>query len=191
MNRSAQVIIANTLPLDAHVITGHNALLADLEAKMAVIHGTNLITAATFTVGSTDRNVATPAFTFRINGVGYAKAAVAAGTAIGAQTVPADKWALWRGNIDTAGTIAWTAAAANATTGYDTEAAAIAALPAETAGKCDLGYFTVKTKAGFSFVAATDSLLGGATGNVASATNFYPAALAWSTLGQTSPVIYG
>ena len=107
------------------------------------------------------------------NAVAIAKTAVTTGTAIGAQTVSIDKWALYRLSIVANGTITITPAAANAA-GYTDEAAAIAAIPATAASSCDIGYITVKTKTGTTFVAGTDSLAGGSGGNVASTTNYYP-----------------
>ena len=107
------------------------------------------------------------------NAVAIAKTAVTTGTAIGAQTVTIDKWALYRLSIVANGTITITPAAANAA-GYADEATAIAAIPATPASSCDMGYITVKTKSGTTFVAGTDSLAGGSGGNVASTTNYYP-----------------
>lgn len=127
--------------------------------------------------GSTDTNVATIAFTFNANGAcNIAKAAVAAGTAIPALTIPADKWGLWCMFIPSTGTPTFLAASGNSTGDYQTEAQAIAALGgmAPTAGSALLGYITVKTKAATAFIAGTDALAGGASGNVASATNYYP-----------------
>jgi hypothetical protein len=108
------------------------------------------------------------------NAVAISKAAVADGTAIGAQIVTIDQWALYRLTIVAAGTITVTPAAGNAA-GYATEALAIAAIPAMPASSSDMGYITVKTKTGTTFIAGTDSLAGGASGNVASITNYYPA----------------
>ena len=107
------------------------------------------------------------------NAVAIAKAAVTTGTALGAQTVTIDKWALYRLSIVAAGTITVTPAAGNAA-GYADEATAIAAIPAMPASSADMGYITVKTKSGTTFVAGTDSLAGGSGGNVASITNYYP-----------------
>lgn len=112
---------------------------------------------------------------FTVAPVATTKAAVAAGTAIGAQTVPADQWALYRLSINAAGTITVTPAAANATSGYANEAAAIAAIPALPAGGTDMGHITVKTMTATAWIAATDALAGGTSGNEASTTNYYPA----------------
>jgi hypothetical protein len=125
--------------------------------------------------GSTDTAVASGAFRFIITGqaASEAKAAVTTGTAVTAQTVPADTWALYVFDVPTGGTIAMTPAALN-TTGYATEAAAIAACPARITAKARLGYITVKTKASTAWIGATDALAGGSSGNPASVTNYYP-----------------
>ena len=122
------------------------------------------------------------------NGIGYtgiplihihntlapiSKTTVVAGTAISAQTVTIDKWALYRLTIILDGTITVTPAAGNAT-GYASEALAIAALPTIDPTSVDMGYITLKTKSGTTFVAGTDALAGGTGGNVASITNYYP-----------------
>jgi hypothetical protein len=109
------------------------------------------------------------------NATPRSKAAVPAGTAIGAQTVPINTWALYLLSVSSAGAITVTPAAANATTGYASEALAIAAMPAIPAGNALMGYVTVQTKTGTTWIANTDSLAGGAGGNVANATNYYPA----------------
>lgn len=122
--------------------------------------------------GSTDTAIASGAFKFAINGVPEAKAAVTTGTAIGAQTVPASLWASYALDIATGGTITVTAAALN-TTGYATEALAIAAVPYPVTAKARMGYITVLASAS-TWVAATDALAGGSSGNPATTTNYYP-----------------
>lgn len=124
--------------------------------------------------GSTDTDIASGALTGSIKGVPFAKAAVTTGTAISAQTIPADKWGIYSLDIVANGTITVTAGAANATTGYATEAAAIAALPPRVTAKARMGYITVLTADGEDWIAATDGLAGGASGNPASETNYYP-----------------
>lgn len=126
--------------------------------------------------GSTDTAVASGACRFIITGqaASEAKAAVTTGTAVTAQTVPADTWALYAFDLPTGGSIAMLPAAANATTGYATEALAIAACPARVTAKARMGYVTVKTKVATAWIGGTDGLFGGSSGNVASATNYYP-----------------
>jgi hypothetical protein len=139
--------------------------------------GEGLISTPNLRIGTTDDQIRSDAFSFFINGVIGQKAAVAAGTAPGAQTVPADKWAIYKLSIAANGTITVTPAAANATTGYDTEVLALAANPATPANEANMGHVTVKTAAGQAWVAATDSFEGGAAGNPASVTHYYNAPL--------------
>lgn len=126
--------------------------------------------------GSTDTAVATGALRFIITGQAAteAKAAVTTGTAVTAQTVPADTWAVYAFDIPTGGSIAMLPGALNATTGYATEALAIAGCPARVTAKARLGYITVKTKAATAWIGATDALAGGSSGNPASVTHYYP-----------------
>lgn len=135
--------------------------------------------------GSTDTNIGSGAFRFIITGqaASEAKAAVTAGTAIGAQTVPASTWAIYALDIATGGTITVTPGAANATTGYTSEALAIAALPTRVTAKARMGYITVKASAS-TWIAATDALAGGSSGNPATTTNYYPFDGAFAPTGQ-------
>lgn len=134
--------------------------------------------------GSTDTAVATGKLTAAFAGIPETKAAITTGTAPTAQTVPADMWALYAMDMVTGGTFSVAPAAANATTGYATEALAIAALPARITAKARAGYYTVKTKAATAWIGATDALAGGATGNPASITNYYPYDGAMAPTGQ-------
>lgn len=124
--------------------------------------------------GSTDTQIGNGAFKFSVNGVPEAKTATAAGTAIGAQTVPADKWASYALDIATGGAITVSPSALNATTGYATEALAIAGVVPRVTAKARMGYITLLTKAATAWIAATDALAGGASGNPATTTNYYP-----------------
>jgi hypothetical protein len=129
---------------------------------------------------STDTRVSTTAFTFNANGVtNIAKAAVTAGTTFGALgTIPTGKYGLIAVMISTAGTVTYMSAPANYTTGYAGETDAIGDLANmyPTAGLAFVGYVTIKTASGQPFVVATDALAGGASGNPASVTNYYPIA---------------
>lgn len=133
---------------------------------------TGPVQTVTLSRGSTDTAVASTAFQYAIAETMYQKAAVAAGTALAAGTIPTNTWGIYLFTINAAGTITSTAGAANFTTGYATEAAAIAALPATPDGSASMGYVTVQTKVGSPFIGGTDGLAGGASGNVANATNY-------------------
>jgi hypothetical protein len=130
------------------------------------------LNAVVLAIGSTDTKVSSTAFQYAIAGTAYAKAAVAAGTTLAAGTIPTNKWGIYLLSINAAGTLAFTAGAANFTTGYATEAAAIAALPATPSGSASVGYVTVLTAVGSPFVGGTDALEGGASGAPSSDTNY-------------------
>lgn len=127
-------------------------------------------------IGSTDTRASSLAFTYNANGLTNIPKAATTATSIGALgTIPADKWGIVVMLIDGAGAITFMSGPSNYTTGYSSDADAQAALASiyPAAGLCFPAYFTVKTKAATAFIFATDSLAGGATGNVASQTNYY------------------
>ena len=144
-----------------------------------------LISQSTLARGSTDTKVSTTAFIFWGGGAQpEAKAAVTAGHTLPTGTIPADKWGLYLVSIAAGGTVTLQAAAGN-TTGYDTEAEAIAAMPEEAKDNAVVGYFTVLTASGQPFIAGTDALEGGSSGNPSADTNYYSAALvqqSWFTV---------
>ncbi len=158
----------------SELATQHGLILAEIDEMRTRMSGTGLISAPGLVIGSTDDRIANVAFYYHVSGVAYVGAAVAAGTVIPAETVTADKWALYRLSDSIADSITVTPAAGNVA-GYATEALAIAAIPATPAGEVDMGYFTVLTASGLAWVADTDALEGGAAGNPASETNYYDA----------------
>lgn len=121
-------------------------------------------------IGSPTTTVANGAFNFDIAGTGYSKGAVA-GTALAAGTIPQNKWGIYRFSIVAGGTITVTAGAANFTTGYDSEALAIAALPALPASSADMGYVTVMSTVSGGFVGGTSNLNDGSV-----TAHYYPTA---------------
>jgi len=139
--------------------------------KNGVIVGAGLV------MGSTTNRIANTAFIYNANGLtNISKAAVAAGTALGALgTIPADQWGILAVIINGAGTISYLSGPSNYTSGYKNEAAALGDMNkiVVTAGSCLMGLVTVKTKAATAWIAGTDGFAGGATGNIASATNYY------------------
>lgn len=151
------------------------AAVKKVTVKRGGTASTGSFTASTLAIGSTDTKVSTTAFVYAILGAIYRKAAVTAGSTLAAGTIPADTWGLYRLSIDTAGTITVTPAAANFTTGYASEALAIAALPDVPDGEADVGYLTVLTASGQPFIGGTDALEGGASGNPATTTNYVSA----------------
>jgi len=128
------------------------AIVNQLQAQIARITGSNFITAPTLSIGSTPTAVATNAFAFRIGGVAYAKAAVAAGTAPGDDVIPQNKYGAVAFDIGADGTIDVIEAAANADPGYATAAAAIAGIAAVAAAHIRIGTVTaIKTDGAFTF----------------------------------------
>lgn len=113
-----------------------------------------------------------------------------AGLTFPAGTVPNNQWAAWRVRYTTAGGLVLVAAAANYTTGYASEAAAIAAVPSvNVPTQFNVGYLTLQTKAGNTWIANTDALAGGATGHVAKSTTYYAGnPTVWAAYGR--PVIF-
>lgn len=128
-----------------------NAMFAEFYAAVAVLKGSFMVTKPTLAVGSTPANVSNIAFSYTIDGVQYAKAAVAAGTAPGNDVIPQSKYGAVALDINAAGTISVAEAAANAT-GYTTAALAIAGIPAVASGKARMGTVTViKSDGAFTF----------------------------------------
>ncbi len=163
--------------MEKEVVIQFNNLLKTLT-------GSYVTNPTVLSLGSTDTQVGTTAVNFTINGVPALKAAAAAGVAFTtAFTCAADQWCIMEASVVAAGTVTWTNGAGN-TAGYATEALAIAALPATPANAADLGYVTVKTKAATAWIAATDSLAAGASGNIASQTNYYSTAALFSGIAD-------
>ena len=63
--------------------------------------------------------------------------------------------------------------ATNDAAGYDTEAAAIAAMPTVASNYTAVGYVTIQAHATNTWTAGTDALQGGTGGNVSQDTNYY------------------
>lgn len=103
-------------------------------------------------------------------------------------TIPAAKWGIIAIDRVAAGTTTFVSGAANYTTGYATEALAIAAAPAKTSAKARVGYVTVLAGAS-GWVAGTDALAGGTGGNPATSTNYYAIASPWELTADSANAI--
>jgi hypothetical protein len=110
-------------------------------------------------IGSTPANLLTVATAVRIAGVTKAIAAVAAGTALTATTVPQNKWGVFGLQAGADGTIDVFDDTANAT-GYASEALALAHYRAQSfaSAHTGLGYVAVMSTDAGGFVGATTSL---------------------------------
>jgi hypothetical protein len=139
-------------------------LMDAIREELAALKGTSIIAPTTLAIGSTATNVANTAFTFRIAGMPYAKAAVAAGTALGLTGTinTAGATGVFFGGfvaqISEAGTITFKQVAADQvyTSAAAAEVAARAIAP--TAANIIIGGFVVEAKADTKWTAGTDDL---------------------------------
>jgi hypothetical protein len=103
-------------------------------------------------------------------------------------TIPASTWGIIAIDRVAAGTTTFVSGSANYTTGYATEALAIAAAPAKTTNKARVGYVTILASAS-GWVAGTDALAGGTGGNPATSTNYYAIASPWEISAQSANAV--
>lgn len=169
--------------IERQAIIQYNLLLTNLSTLFAKLTGDSVITPTTLSIGTTVTIAATAA-TISINGVNAAVAALTAQAFGALGTIPASTWGIIAMERVLAGTATFTSGAANYTTGYATEAAAIAALPAQSADKVQVGYVTIRASAS-GWVAGTDALAGGTGGNPATTTNYYSTASIYDTSAFT------
>ncbi len=149
-----------------------NLLMSNLAAALGILGLDGPITTSTPSTGTTN-TVACSASTITIAGVPVVVAAETAKAFGALGTIPASTWCLIVLERVSAGTTTFVSAAANYTTGYATEALAIAAMPAKSSAKAPVGYLTILASAS-TWIAGTDGLALGSGGNVATTTNFYP-----------------
>lgn len=131
--------------------------MSDGEALLSNEYIDAVTTSPAPSIGTTAANIANKAFQIRIAGIGYNVAAVAAGTAPTATTIPQNTWGAFGWEVAADGTLdsGWDAAA-NAT-GYASEALAIAAIKAVAASASHVRafYVTVMRTNAAGFVGAT------------------------------------
>lgn len=154
-------IINQLATLTAELRTDHatfKTLVDDLKTQVNRTIGAsdNLITSPGLAIGSTNTAVASTAFSFRVNGVTYAKAAVATGTAPGNDVIPQGTYGAVALDIGADGTIDVIEAADNAT-GYASAALAIAGIAAVAADHVRMGTVTA-TKSDGDFTFGTTAL---------------------------------
>lgn len=144
------------------VVDAIKTLVNDIRTKLladTVDGATNLA------IGTDTEKVAHGAFTYRINGQVYNQALNAGGVALSGANIPAEKAGGWALDINASGIITIIPATDNAT-GYDTEALALAGIPAiAVADTVRLGTVTVLMTAGGGFTTGTTALTGGNVSN--------------------------
>ena len=129
-------------------INANTALVNDIRAALL---SDSLVTLPGLAIGTTATAVSNVAFSFKVNGIQYAKAAVAAGTAPGNDVVPQSLYGAVALDIGANGTVDAIEAAANAT-GYASAALAIAGIPDSAADHARMGTVTViKSDGAFTF----------------------------------------
>lgn len=172
--------------------TSFNALLTALSRCLAFMGGADVpMTTATLSRGTTVTLAVSASF-IAINGVIASVTAETAKAFGSLGTIPTATWGLIAVERIANATTSFVSAADNYTTGYATEALAIAAMPAQSADKAVVGYLTILA-ASPGWVAGTDALAGGTGGTPATTTNYYsiPGAAdtaSWTNVKQiTSP----
>lgn len=116
-----------------------------------VLQGDNLVGTPGLAIGSTATAVSNLVFNFRVNGIEYQKAAVAAGTAPGNDVVPQSTFGAVALDIGADGTIDAIEAGDNAT-GYASAALAVAGIAAVAADHVRMGTVsTIKSDGDFTF----------------------------------------
>lgn len=172
------------------VIVTLNTALNGLQRVLAALGGADVpMTTAVPTIGTTV-TMATPAQFISINGVNGTVAAETAKAFGSLGTIPTATWGLIAIERIANATTTFVSAANNYSTGYASEALAIAAMPAQSADKVVTGYITILA-ASPGWVAGTDALAGGTGGTPATTTNYYgtPGAAdttSWSSCKQLS-----
>lgn len=157
------------------------AALALAFTSDGVLLGTALSNGTTVTLASS-------ACIITIAGVPVLVAATTA-QALGALgTIPASKWGIIGVDAVAAGTISFVSGSANYTTGYATEALAIAGVPAKTANKARIGHILVLASSS-GWVAGTDGMQSQTGGTPATTTNFYNIASPWQLTADSANAI--
>lgn len=167
-----------------------NLLLTNLATYFATMANDHVITTSLPSTGTTT-TITVPASNIAINGVPVLVAADTnkAISLSGGTTTPVKAllWGLFTIERVAAGTTTFVGATGNST-GFATEALAIAAMPAQTADKVRVGYVTLVAGAS-DWVAGTDGLALGSGGTVATTTNFYAVSSIYDNAAWTASQI--
>lgn len=169
------------------VIVQYNNLMKQQAALALAFTSDGVLKASVPSIGTTV-TLALSQGVITISGVAVSVAAQTAQAFGALGTIPASTWGIIAIDRVAAGTTTFVSGAANYTTGYATEALAIAAVPAKTAAKARVGYVTVLASAS-TWVAGTDALAGGTGGNPATSTNYYAIASPWELTADTANAI--
>ena len=169
------------------LVLQHNAFMKQQAALALAFTSDGVLKASVPSIGTTV-TLALSQGVITIAGVPVSVAAQTAQAFGALGTIPASTWGIIAIDRVAAGTTTFASGAANYTTGYATEALAIAAAPAKTANKARVGYVTILASAS-TFVVGTDALAGGTGGNPATTTNYYAIASPWDIAADTANAI--
>lgn len=162
--------------------------LMNTQAALALAFTSDGVLKGTALSNGTTVTLASAACVITIAGVPVLVAATTA-QALGALgTIPASKWGIIGVDAVAAGTITFVSGAANYTTGYATEALAIAAIPAKTANKARIGHILVLASSS-GWIAGTDGMQSQTGGTPATTTNFYNIASPWELTADSANAI--
>ncbi len=171
-NTTKKIITAGPNSDQYQALVTINYLLTALQRCLAFMGGADVpMTTATLSIGTTVTLAVSASF-IAINGVIGSVAAETAKAFGALGTIPTATWGLIAVERIANATTSFVSADNNYTTGYATEALAIAAMPAQSADKAVVGYLTILA-ASPGWVAGTDALAGGTGGTPATTTNYY------------------
>jgi hypothetical protein len=169
------------------LVINYNALYKQQAALALAFTSDGVLKGTALSIGTTV-TLATTQCVITIAGVPVSVAAQT-GQAFGSLgTIPASTWGIIGVDAVAAGTISFASASANYTTGYASEALAIAAAPAKTSAKARIGYVTILASSS-GWVAGTDALAGGTGGTPATTTNYYNIASPWNITADSANAI--
>lgn len=170
---SAKPNVNSTLNSDIRQgIVSENMALYAMNNVLAALGGAEVpMTTSVPSIGTTVTLAAQASF-ISINGVNGSVAALTAQAFGALGTIPASTWGVIKLSRIANGTASFVSGADNYTSGYASEADAIAAMPADESAKVATGFITVLASAS-GWVAGTDALAGGTGGNPATTTNYY------------------
>lgn len=169
------------------LVINFNALMKQQAALALAFTSDGVLKASVPSIGTTV-TLALSQGVITIAGVPVSVAAQTAQAFGALGTIPASTWGIIAIDRVAAGTTTFASGAANYTTGYASEALAIAAAPAKTASKARVGYVTILASAS-TWIAGTDALAGGTGGNPATTTNYYAIASPWELTADSANAI--
>lgn len=151
-------------------------ILASLDTTIPqdIVISNNIVDGgATLYRGRTNTRVGVHGFAYYLSDESYWHDHEYTGIVLIGGTIPTGKWGIYKFEIQETDDVINCLPGADNATGYDTEALAVAALPATTASHIAIGYVTVQAHASNPFIPGTSALQNGTGGNPAQVTRYY------------------